>query len=231
MLEERVVKAVNRVLAVGLAALAALPWLTGCGSNPEQTAQQKANAEATVIIAQAEATAIVLRAQATARALLSVEDEPDDYADEPVYAPTAIAEDEAERTPEAALPVDPDVGAEDAPQSVDAPTPEVVPASADPEVLQVGFGSDGALISVAYKAAPAVARKWMQGTVYLTDEKSGEKYGEVPVMPKVGPLLGRPKEYGQVAYIMFVNGPVPLQAGDVVTVVLGDYKQEHVKVR
>jgi hypothetical protein len=225
------VKAVNRVLAVGLAALAALAWLTGCGSGPEQTAQQKANAEATVIIAQAEATAIVLRAQATARALLSVEDEPERSVDEPVFAPTSAANVGSEATPEVALPPESDEDAEDAPQSADAPSPEVVPASADPEVLQVGFGSDGALISVAYRAAPAVARKWMQGTVYLTDEKNGEKYGEVPVMPKVGPLLGRPKEYGQVAYIMFVNGPMPLQPGDVVTVVLGDYKQEHVKVR
>ncbi len=221
----------KRVLVVGLAGLVALAWLAGCGSGSEQTAQQKANAEATDIISRAEATAIVLRAQATARALLSVEDEPEDSVGEPAFAPTSVTEAGLEATPVVALPPEPDADAEDGPRSADEPTPEVVPASADPEVLQVGFGSDGALISVAYKAAPAVARKWMQGTVYLTDEKNGEKYGEVPVMPKVGPLLGRPKEYGQVAYIMFVNGPVPLQPGDVVTVVLGDYKQEHVKVR
>ena len=218
------VNAMRRVLVIGVIALVALPWLTGCGSGPALTAEEKANAEATAIIAQAEATAIVLRAQATARALLSVEDES-------VYVPTAVAEHEPEATPEVALPEEPEEDVEVVPVTGDDPTPRAVPASADPEVLQVGFGSDGSLISVAYKAAPTVARKWMQGTVYVTDEKTGAKYTEVPVMPKIGPLLGRPKEYGQVAYIMFVNGPQPLQPGDVVTVVLGDYRQEHVKVR
>lgn len=220
-----------RKLVVGLAALAALPWLAGCGAGPEQSLEQKANTEATAIIAQAEATAIVLRAHATARALLSVESEPGQPTDVSTSPPVAAAEEPPTPTPAVQLPPDSGEAVEAGMQPDDEPTRQSVSASATPEVLQVGFGSDGTLISVAYKAAPADARKLMQGTVYVTNEKNGAKYGEVPVMPKVGPLLGRPKEYGQVAYIMFVNAPLPLKPGDVVTVVLGEYKQEHVKVR
>jgi hypothetical protein len=49
-------------------------------------------------------------------------------------------------------------------------------------------------------------------------------------MPTVGPLLGRPKEPGQIGYVMLVNAPPGLHPGSIVTVVLGDCKQEHVTV-
>jgi len=223
------VKARNRVLIIALAALAlTLPGLTACAPGADQTLQQKANAEATAIIAQAEATAVVLRARATASALMQVGSGQEEITDEPATLQAVAAEEEPTPVAEPAAPAAEEIEA--APQANEESTPELA-ATAATEVLQVGFGSDGTLISVAYKAAPTVARKWMQGIVYVLDEETGTKYGNVPVMPKVGPLLGRPKEYGQVAYIMFVNGPVPLAPGDIVTVVLGDYKQEHVKVR
>ena len=45
-------------------------------------------------------------------------------------------------------------------------------------------------------------------------------------MPKVGPLIGKPMREGQPGYVMFVNGPVPLQPGATVTVKLGNYIEE-----
>jgi hypothetical protein len=50
-------------------------------------------------------------------------------------------------------------------------------------------------------------------------------------MPLLGPLIGRPAHAGQIGYVMFVNTPPGLQSGARVTVVLGDFKQEHVIVQ
>ena len=47
----------------------------------------------------------------------------------------------------------------------------------------------------------------------------------------IGPLIARPKEDGQLGYVMFMNAPQPLQPGSRVTVVLGNFKQEHVVVK
>jgi hypothetical protein len=49
-------------------------------------------------------------------------------------------------------------------------------------------------------------------------------------MPRIGPLFGKPKREGQAGYVMLINGPTPLKGGERVTVVLGNYTQEHVVV-
>jgi hypothetical protein len=95
-------------------------------------------------------------------------------------------------------------------------------------------GTETGLILVQFKAPPAVARKWQQGMVYVVDEATGAKYNEIPVLPIVGPLFGRPKEAGQTGHVMFANaapGAAGLRRGSVVTVVLGAFKQEHVTVQ
>jgi hypothetical protein len=95
-------------------------------------------------------------------------------------------------------------------------------------LLGVGLGVDGRLIAVRFRMGTQDARRLQQGNIYVIDETTKNKYCEVPVMPKVGPLISRPKQAEQVGYAMLVNAPVPLKAGAVVTVVLGNYKQEHV---
>ena len=110
-----------------------------------------------------------------------------------------------------------------------------VTAEPDPlgvELLGVSLGAGASFISVAYKAPPSAVETWTQsGSVYVIDEASGTGYGVVPVMPSVGPLFGKPQEAGQIAYVMLDNPGFGVRPGSLVTVVLGSYKREHVKVQ
>jgi hypothetical protein len=207
--------------------IASLSVLAGCAApgatSGELSLKDKAVAEATAIIQRAEATAIGLQAQATASAMLDrAKGEP------PTAEPIVVT-----ATPEF-VPVSPaapspgsnstsDLPTAAAPAATQAVTPSV-------ELLGVGFAADTGFIMVQFKADPRAARRWMQGTVYVVDESSGTIYNEIPVMPTVGPLFGRPKEPGQVGYVMLVNAPPGIRPGSSVTVVLGDFKQEHVTV-
>jgi hypothetical protein len=103
--------------------------------------------------------------------------------------------------------------------------------SAPVELTGVSFGVDGDFISVQFRAQPQIARQWMQGNVYLVDEATGFKYNEIPVLPLIGPLIAHPREEGQPGYVMLVNPGRSLESGALVTVVLGDFKQEHVPVQ
>jgi hypothetical protein len=161
-----------------------------------------AGAEATAIIQQAQATAAALRAQAAAPA-----------------APTS--------PPLPAAPTPTPAAAQPAPASLAAEEP----VSGTIEVTGAGYAADGAYIIVRFKAPPQVARRWMQGTVSVTDEATGQIYGEIPTMPLIGPLIGHPAQAGQPGYVMLVNTPPGLPPGSLVTVLLGDFKQEHVHVQ
>ncbi len=81
------------------------------------------------------------------------------------------------------------------------------------EVLGVGFAGDVGMIMVRFLAPPDEAEKWWQGSVSVTDEDNGAVYNEIPVMPKIGPLIGRPKIEGQAGYVMLVNNPPILRSG------------------
>ena len=169
-----------------------------------------AAAEATAIIQRAEATAVVLKAQAVATAMIEQAD------DSPAMPVSATA---APPTPAAPA---------GSPASEPLVTPE--PVTQAVELLGVGYAADGALLVVQFKAAPMEARRTMrQGTISVTDEASGTVYNEVPSMPIIGPLIGHPAVAGQPGYAMLVNTPPGLPPGSLVTVVLGDFKQEHVR--
>jgi hypothetical protein len=98
------------------------------------------------------------------------------------------------------------------------------------ELVGVGIGADDKYISVQFKAPPRLARKWQPGMLYVVDERTDLVYDKVPNVPILGSLLGRPMKEGQIGYVMLVNSP-PLQSGDEVTVVLGEFKQQHVVVQ
>jgi hypothetical protein len=100
-----------------------------------------------------------------------------------------------------------------------------------PELLQAGFAAEGRLIQIQFRLPPRKARRLAQGNVYVVNEASKDTYRAVPVTANIGPLIARPRQEGQVGYVMLVNAPVPLKSGAIVTVVLGDYKQEHVRMR
>jgi hypothetical protein len=63
----------------------------------------------------------------------------------------------------------------------------------DISLIGVGFATDGNYIMVSSRALPEIASRWQQGDVYLIDEKDGAVYDQIPVMPVVGPLFGKPK--------------------------------------
>jgi hypothetical protein len=112
-----------------------------------------------------------------------------------------------------------------------APTPG---AGAEDEsqvqLLGVSLGTESGLIVVQFKAPPELARQWQQLEVYVVDEATGTTYNEIPVAPVIGPLFTRPKQAGQIGYLMLVNTDNSLRQGAQVTVVLGKFNQEHVPV-
>jgi hypothetical protein len=95
------------------------------------------------------------------------------------------------------------------------------------QVVDVTTAADGALLMVQYRAPARLSEKWRQGNVWVIDETSGTKYSEIPVMGTIGPVIAHPKVDGGLAYFMLVNGPVALKPGAKVTVVMGDFKEEH----
>ncbi len=181
---------------------------------PAPDGLQGAAAEATAIIQRAEATAVVLKAQAAATALIQQASQPapPSIPAAPRPAATAAAE------PPAAAPAEPDdlvAGDEPLTQTV--------------ELLGVGYAAEGAFIFVQFRAPPQVARGWIQGNVSVINEAGGAVYNEVPAMPLIGPLIAHPAQPGQLGYVMLVNTPPGLPPGSLVTVILGDFKQEHVR--
>jgi hypothetical protein len=179
-------------------------------------ALEKAGAEATAIIERAQATAIVLQAQAMATTLVRDAAEPDSATR---VVPAIDLAPRATSTSQAAGPA----------STLQSATP-VTPITEIVQVTGVGFAADGALLNIQFRAPAAVSERWWQGSAYLVDEATGATYREVPVMPKIGPLMSKPKIAGQIGYIMLVNGPAPLKAGALVTVVLGDYRFEHLQI-
>jgi hypothetical protein len=210
--------------------------LTACirqaGDDPGQ-ALDRAAAEATAIIQRAQATALVQRAQAQATALIAAANA-SPTAPQATTAPQAAPPGPVSIAPPtalatalpavASLPMATPTAVELAPTTMVTDTDTVTVAS-------VGLAADGGFLIINFQAPPQVATRWYQGAVSLTDEATGAIYSEIPVMPVVGPLFGRPVEPGQPGYVMLVNAPNRLQVGAKVTVVLGDYRFEHLLVQ
>jgi hypothetical protein len=80
----------------------------------------------------------------------------------------------------------------------------------------------------ATKAAPIIDRARIP---YLVHESSGAKFA-VPSPAKVGPLRQMPRqlEAGKQYFILFANPGQYVQVGDLVTVVIGDMRFEHLRV-
>jgi hypothetical protein len=205
--------------------------LAACGGSGAPVTQftptldvvQSAAAQATALVQQAQATALVLEARAQATALveqarLAGGTPTSAVVNPPVYASPTPASGEATA---------PLVQVDAEPEPAVAATPEPTPV----EVLSVGFAGEGGMIMIRFRASPDEAEKWWQGSVAVTDEGNDATYDEIPVMPKIGPLIGRPKIEGQAGYVMLVNAPPYLRSGALVTVILGRHEFEHVPVQ
>jgi hypothetical protein len=206
-------------------------WLVSCASPARLTPPAaptaldligQAEAEATAILQQARATALVLQAQTQATQLIGQAGEAPATAVAPAATEGRVLAVQATpndlEAPPAATPT--------------ANNPEAMPGGMENtvELLGVGFAAEGSFIIVNFKAPPSVVQDWWQGQVSVTDEASGTVYNEIPVLPVIGPLIGRPVEAGQIGYVMLTHNPPNLRIGSLVTVALGEYKFEHVKI-
>ena len=54
-----------------------------------------------------------------------------------------------------------------------------------------------------------MSRTWFQSNLSVINEATGQVYNDVPVMPIVGPLIGRPHNYSQVGYFMVATPRLP----------------------
>jgi hypothetical protein len=202
-----------------IALLLLLVFLCACQAAPAAPdLKATAYAEATQISVQGEATAIVLAARVTTNARL-----------QQISGATAtpIAPTSTLQTIQVSQPLA--VSAPDLPSPTSLPIQAVSPTSV--EVLGVSFGAEGTLIMVQFTASPKVAQNWFQGSVSVTDEASGAVYEEISVAPLIGPLISRPREEGRPGYAMLTNSAPGLKGGELVTVRLGDYRFEHVRVK
>lgn len=196
---------------LALALWIAILGMAGCapsGSDPRASAQL----EATQIILQARATALVEKAQAEATTIV------------------LQAQNSAAETPSPAPMVE-TVQVTPPPAPVLSPTAAPTFEPGKVELLGVGMAAEGILIIVQFRASPKIAQLWQQGNVSVTNEATSAVYSEIPVYPSIGPLFARPKLEGQLGYFMLVNPEPRLQPGDIVTVQMGDFKFEHVKVQ
>ena len=109
----------------------------------------------------------------------------------------------------------------------------VVAQEPDPDGVSfrgIGFAADGDYIMVRFAAPQSQSQLWQQDYIYVVDEGTRGVYKDIPVAPVVGPLIGRPAQDGQIGYVMLFNYYKGIKNGSKVSVVLGNYKREHIVV-
>jgi hypothetical protein len=116
-----------------------------------------------------------------------------------------------------------------------APTPisaiSNLPTPSGVEIVDVTLNAGGTFIIIQFKAPPRVAETWGYEDVYLVDEALNGVYRNIPRNGSADLYFARPKENGQVGYVMLVNSPYPLKVGDLVTVFLDGYQQQHLRIK
>jgi hypothetical protein len=165
-------------------------------------------------VQEAQATALVIQAQAEAE---RISDQANALITTPSPAPTSQAQNtlEGQFTPTPITPGAQEIGPTEALQV---------------EIMRVSYAADGGFITIYFRAPPEIAEGWWQGDISIIEEETETEYNEVPVMPKIGPLISKPQVYGQVGYVMLVNNPPGLKPGARVTVILGEYRFENIIV-
>lgn len=219
----------NRI-NLSLFAILLVALLTACAARiveqpqaaPQSTpnSAQQAALEATAILEQAKATAMIIKAQAEATAL--VEQAGNARSGSGSAGAAAVA---------TAAPASQAVESAPKKPAVDAATPAPTLSSEYyVNLVGVSYAADGKMIIVQYKASRKAVDDFWPGRLSVTDEATGTVYDSVPTMPVIGPLIGRPHTVDQVGYVMFDNTPPGLPPGSLVTVNLGKFQQEHVRV-
>lgn len=194
------------ILSCGLIGLSACQ---SGGTVTGSTQIDSAAGTATALIRNAQSTVIVMKAQSMATAWVETLNAP---------LPGALAQENAEP-----------IEKSDTPNATASLATQTSPGKV--EIVAVTTAADGAYIMVEFRAPVRLVDTWYQGRVSVINESTAAVYAEIPSVGTIGPLIGRPRSNGQLGYVMLVNAPVPLSAGAMVTVVLGDFKQEHLIIQ
>jgi hypothetical protein len=177
---------------------------------------EQAAADATAIVQRAQATALVLKARAEAEVLVQGAAAQSSPELNSTAASTSIIE-----TPDSAATT------LESGESVHFP---VLAHEGDVDLLGVSLAADGGFIIVNFMAPLRFTSELYQGKASVTDEATGEVYNEIPYMPVIGPLIGRPAQVGQPSYVMLVNQAPSIRPGNMVTIVLGEVVFKHIEV-
>jgi hypothetical protein len=102
------------------------------------------------------------------------------------------------------------------------------------KVEAIRWSADGYMLDFRYRVVdPEKALLIMDRAVkpYIIDEASGARF-LIPSSPKVGPMrqTTRRPEAGRMYWLLFANPAKYIKPGNQVTVVVGDYRLEHLVV-
>jgi hypothetical protein len=92
-----------------------------------------------------------------------------------------------------------------------------------PEIM-ISICGEGDLINARFKIDEKMKRP---GPIYIQDEATG-KICNVAVTPKIGPLMSSRKKLGNYAFCIFNNIDNVIKVGSPITLVLGEFRKEHI---
>jgi hypothetical protein len=103
------------------------------------------------------------------------------------------------------------------------------------EITAVRLSAHGNLVDFRYKVLDSEKASELSGPAskpYLVDQASGARL-LVPRTPKIGPLrqTAQTPEAGRVYFLLFANPGKLVKAGNAVTVVVGDFRAEDLRVQ
>jgi hypothetical protein len=203
-----------RFIAIGIVLFCLFACCTQPSVSTAPDPVATAEAQATAIVQNARATAIIALAQEQATVLAA---EPAATQVSPASTNTPVTRVESGVSPQ--------------PDATSTAVAANVSQTMTAEIVRVSIVPDSGLIQVQFKAAPSISGKWQYWNVYVVDEATGTSYNDIPDVPLIGRLLAKPQNANQLGYVMFNNTDGKLRKGGVVTVVLGDFKQEHIQVQ
>lgn len=100
--------------------------------------------------------------------------------------------------------------------------------------ISISLTANGNMLDFRYRVTDEAKASEMlthKNKPYLLIESDGTKTG-VLKSPKLGSLrTTRPHQTGKGYFMLFGNPGKKLKAGDLVTIVIGDYKAEHLRVK
>ena len=84
----------------------------------------------------------------------------------------------------------------------------------------------GDFVDVRFKVTPEML---LPGPIFIQDEKTG-KVVTVPAVPKIGRLMTGKTKVDNTGFILFKNLDKLIKKKSLITLVIGQFKKEHIKI-